>query len=109
VDDEPMVRQFVTSALLTSGYQVSGAGSADQAMLMLEANPDFELLVTDIVMPGGNGCDLAERMRQRKPDLRVLFISGYEPPTGRAIPRGSFLQKPFRIPELLERVRLILQ
>jgi CheY-like chemotaxis protein len=108
VDDEPMVRQLVTAVLSTSGYKVVDAGSSDQALRLLEANPDLDLLVTDVVMPDGNGCDLAEDMRKRKPDLRVLFISGYEPAENRPIPSAWFLQKPFRIPELLERVRKIL-
>jgi CheY-like chemotaxis protein len=108
VDDEPMVRQLVTTVLSTSGYQVVDAGSPDQALRLMDAHPDLDLLVTDVVMPDGNGCDLAEVMRRRKPDLRVLFISGYEPAGNRTIPSGSFLQKPFRIPELLDRVREIL-
>jgi DNA-binding response OmpR family regulator len=108
VDDELMVRQFVMSVLSSSGYHVSDAESPAQALRLMDANPDLDLLVTDVVMPGGNGWDLADVMRSRKPDLPVLFISGYEPPNGRTVPKASFLQKPFRIPELLERVRLML-
>ncbi len=109
VDDELMVRQFVMSVLASSGYHVFDAESAAQAFRLLDANPDVDLLVTDVVMPDGNGWDLADLMRTRKPDLRVLFISGYEPPDGRNVPKASFLQKPFRIPELLERVRTMLE
>jgi CheY-like chemotaxis protein len=108
VDDEPMIREFVSAALITSGYEVSDAGSGAQALMLLDENPDFDLLVTDILMPDCNGCDLAEQMRQKKPDLRVLFMSGYDPPASREIPSGSFVHKPFRIPEFLERVRLML-
>jgi len=108
VDDEPMVRQFVSSVLTTSGYSVSDADSPDRALSLMDANPDIDLLVTDVVMPGGNGWDLANKMRSHKPDLRVLFISGYEPPNGKTVPKSSFLQKPFRIAELLDRVRQML-
>ena len=108
VDDEPMVRQFVMSVLSSSGYQVLDAESPAQALRVLDANPDLDLVVTDVVMPGGNGWDLAEVIQSRKPDLPVLFISGYDPPDGRTVPKASFLQKPFRIPELLERVRIML-
>ncbi len=109
VDDEAMVRQFVISVLTSSGYHVFDAESPAQALRLLEANPDVDLVVTDVVMPGGNGLDLADTMRTRKPDLRVLFISGYEPPDGRTVPKANFLQKPFRIPEFLERVRTMLE
>lgn len=109
VDDEPMVRAFVSSVLAGSGYEVSDACSLDQAFLPIDANPYLDLLVTDVVMPGGNGWELADRMRSRKPDLPILFISGYEPQSGKTAPRGCFLQKPFRIQELLDRVRLMLE
>ena len=109
VDDEPMVRQFVRSVLSSSGYQVLDAESPAQALRVLEANPDLDLVVTDVVMPGGNGWELADAIRTRKPDLPVLFISGYEPPDSRIVPEASFLQKPFRIQDLLERVRTMLE
>jgi CheY-like chemotaxis protein len=108
VDDEPMVRQFVTSVLSASGYDVLAADSPAQALRVLDLNPHLDLLVTDVVMPGGNGRDLADAMQRRKPGLPVLFISGYDPPDGKALPKASFLQKPFRIPDLLERVRTML-
>ncbi len=108
VDDEPMVRQFVMSVLSSSGYKVLAAESPAQALGVLDTHPDLDLVVTDVVMPGGNGLDLADAMRTRKPDLPVLFISGYEPPDGRTVPKAYFLQKPFRIQDLLDRVRTIL-
>jgi CheY-like chemotaxis protein len=108
VDDEPMVRQLVTSVLASSGYRVFDAESPAQALRLLDAHPDLDLVVTDVVMPGGNGWDLADAMRCRKPGLPVLFISGYEPPEGRTVPKASFLQKPFRIQDLLDRVRTML-
>ena len=109
VDDEPMVRHFVMSVLSSSGYQVLDAASPAQALRVLEANPDLDLVVTDVVMPGGNGLDLADAIRSRKPDLPVLFISGYESSEGRSVPRASFLQKPFRIQDLLERIQTMLR
>ena len=108
VDDEPMIRQFVSSVLSTSGYQVSDAGTSDQALQIMDKTPDVDLLVTDIVMPGGTGWELADSMRKRKPGLPVLFISGYAPDTFRTVSEESFLRKPFRITELLERVRVML-
>jgi len=107
VDDESMIRQFVATVLEGSGYRVSDADSPARALQILESAPDLDLLVTDVVMPDGSGCDLADRMRERRPQLPVLFISGYEVDGVRLQSSDSFLQKPFRAPDLLERVRLM--
>jgi two-component system cell cycle sensor histidine kinase/response regulator CckA len=111
VDDEPMVRQLVALALSTSGYQVVDAESSEQAMRMMESHPRLDLLLTDIVMPEVDGCELAEQMRRKQPELKVLFMSGFEPARLRsAVMQGTeFLQKPFRITDLLDRVRQILR
>jgi DNA-binding response OmpR family regulator len=110
VDDEPMIRKMVASALSTSGYRVVDAESPEQAISMMDSHPALELLVTDVVMPEVGGCELAERMRLKKPRLKVLFMSGFAPGSGKnMLEQGSeFLQKPFRISDLLDRVRRIL-
>ena len=105
VDDEPMVRRFVTLILSGSGYEVVDADTPEQAVQIMEKNRDFDLLVTDVVMPNVSGRELASRLTERQPGLRVLFMSGFEAGGTQA---GAFLQKPFRIPELLQRVREIL-
>jgi CheY-like chemotaxis protein len=100
VDDEPMVRRFVSTILSGSGYDVVDAASAEQAVLIMEGDRDFDLLVTDVVI---------SRLSESQPGLRVLFMSDYEAGDCTAgVPRSSFLQKPFRVPELLERVQAIL-
>jgi CheY-like chemotaxis protein len=109
VDDEPLVRDFVGTILAASGYNVVGAPSAREAIRMVDAGgSEIDLLVTDIVMPDIDGCELAIRMRQRRPALPVLFISGYQPNDDEAVPKDCFLQKPFRIPDLLERIRFLI-
>ncbi|MDE3196278.1 MAG: response regulator [Acidobacteriota bacterium] len=105
VDDEPMIRQFVRSALATSGYRVLDAETPAQALELHRDYPGLDLLVTDVVMPECSGCDLALRMRESNPRLPVLFISGYEPKQREAFPLSAFLQKPFRIGDLLDCVR----
>ena len=105
VDDEPMIRRFVTMILSGSGYEVVDADTPEQAVQIMDKNRDFDLLVTDVVMPNVSGRELASRLTERQPGLRVLFMSGFE---SGALQGASFLQKPFRIPELLERVRQIL-
>lgn len=111
VDDEPLIRKLVSSVLAGSGYMVLDAESAEQAMEIMERHPCFDLLVTDVVMPKVDGCELADRMRRRRPDLKVLFMSGYDPVCARSqSPDGSnYLQKPFRVTELLERVGRMLR
>lgn len=111
VDDEPMIRKLVASALTNSGYRVLDAETAQQAMGMMESHPCLELLVTDVVMPDVGGRELAERMRLKKPGLKVLFISGFEPAAVKvAASHGTgFLQKPFRVTDLVARVKQLLQ
>jgi DNA-binding response OmpR family regulator len=111
VDDEPMIRRLVASALSTSGYCVVDAASPQQAIRMLDSHPGLALLVTDVVMPEVDGCKLAEQMRLRMPGLKVLFMSGFEPGSMTTVSGNGvgFLQKPFRVAELVARVRQMLQ
>ena len=110
VEDDELVRSHVAMQLEQLGYRVACAGSGPEALAMLEREPTFDLLFTDIVMPGGmNGRQLAEEARRRVPALRVLFTSGY---TEQAmLHQGSLgagtrlLAKPYRRQELALRVR----
>ena len=110
VDDERAVRDLVAAALTRAGFIVRTAGSAEEA-LDLEKNHSFDLLVTDVMLPNINGPELAERIRQRSPHTRVLFMSGY---TGNALTpddlRGgsAFLSKPFGTTTLIARVQEVL-
>jgi two-component system, cell cycle sensor histidine kinase and response regulator CckA len=111
VEDEPSVRAVAERALVRQGYRVRSAGTAEEA-LQHYAEESFDLLVTDVVLPGMSGRELALKLTQRWPDLRVLFISGY---TQNMIEHGgvldpgiSFLQKPFLPVELLVAARKVL-
>jgi two-component system cell cycle sensor histidine kinase/response regulator CckA len=105
-----MIRLLVASALAGSGYEVFNAESPAQAMMTLDSLPAPELLVTDVVMPEIDGCELAARMRQKRPDLKVLFMSGFI--DAQALPdldqSTDFLGKPFDVGELIARVKRIL-
>ena len=97
VDDEESVRAATADMLATLGFEVATAVDATEALDLL--GDDIDLLVTDHLMPGMTGADLAREARRRRPDLRVLLISGYAaldqvPPD---LPR---LAKPFRVAEL---------
>lgn len=113
VEDEAAVRTVVERTLVKNGYEVVSAASAEEALRVAEGAAPFQVLVTDVILPGIDGRVLAERLRAQSPELRVLFISGY---TENAIVHGGvldpgihFLQKPFMSAELLSAVRRALR
>ncbi|HTN41164.1 MAG TPA: ATP-binding protein, partial [Asticcacaulis sp.] len=112
VDDEPAVRQFSCDALMELGYRVLEAENATTALSLLQANPDIRLLFTDIVMPDTNGRKLADAAQKIRPDLKILYTTGY---TRNAVVHNGIVDKgvdligkPFTIDELAARVRAIL-
>lgn len=109
VDDEPLVLTLVATALQENGFQVLKANCAAQAMAIFrEHAEDVDLLISDIVMPGMDGPSLAAALRKARPDLEVLLMSGYC--DARHLEHGfEFMPKPFSLPEMVARVRLILR
>ncbi|WP_309085639.1 ATP-binding protein [Chelativorans sp.] len=112
VEDEPAVRRFSVDALTELGYRVLEADGAKAALRLIDAHPEIALLFTDIVMPDVNGQKLAKEARLRRPDLKVLFTTGY---TRNAVvhngvldPGVELIAKPFTINELAARVRAVL-
>jgi PAS domain S-box-containing protein len=113
VEDQDQVRATAHAILTRNGYVVLSASSGDAALRLAEQHPGvIDLLLTDVIMPGMNGPDLARVLVGRQPDLRVLFTSGY---IDRAVVRESviepghrFIQKPFSPDSLLREVRLTL-
>jgi PAS domain S-box-containing protein len=98
VEDEELVRGLVRQILQAQGYTVLVAphGPGALAHEQVHAKEPIHLLVTDVVMPQMDGPTLVRTLRERRPDLPALFISGYsEPSTPIALPRSSYLQKPF--------------
>jgi two-component system cell cycle sensor histidine kinase/response regulator CckA len=98
VEDEELVRGLVRQILQAQGYTVLVAphGPGALALEQVHAKEPIHLLVTDVVMPQMDGPTLVRTLRERRPDLPALFISGYsEPSTPIALPRSSYLQKPF--------------
>ncbi len=108
VDDEEQVRRFVVAVLSEAGYDVLEADGADEACELVRESP-VELLVSDVVMPGTNGAELARRLTAEGRVGRVLFMSGYPGPALREqlaeLASAPLIHKPFRSDELLERVR----
>jgi two-component system, cell cycle sensor histidine kinase and response regulator CckA len=113
VEDEPEVRHLVREILGKSGYVVLEADDSDTAVQFCGEYPGkIHLMVTDVVMPGMGGRELAERVKPSRPDMTVLFVSGY---TDDAVIRHgihgtgvAFLQKPFTSDALLRKVRDVL-
>ncbi|WP_441457541.1 ATP-binding protein [Brevundimonas sp. M-11_2] len=111
VEDDPLVRDHVVRQLRAVGYCIVLAADGPEALACLQEEPGFDLMFTDVVMPGGmDGQELARQARAIAPDLRVLFTSGFIGPLDAAsrIPAGQWLCKPYRRQELITRVREIL-
>ncbi|NWE13802.1 response regulator [Pseudomonas yamanorum] len=109
VEDDPAVRVLVSAVLSELGYAFVEAGDADSAMPIIESGQRIDLLISDVGLPGMNGRQLAEIGRQVRPDLKVLFITGY---AEHAAVRGGFLDpgmqmitKPFTFDLLTAKVR----
>lgn len=112
-DDEDLIRELAVQILSGCGYRVLEAGSASEALaLVVEQKEPVDLLLTDVVMPGMTGADLAERLRRERPQLRVLFMSGYSDSLifryGGNLAAVKFLQKPFSAEALERKVREVL-
>jgi CheY-like chemotaxis protein len=112
VDDEPEIRKLVTAMLGRNGYRVLSADSGESAMRLFKSNPDTDLLLTDVVSPGMSGPMIADQISALKPDIKVLFMSGYDGTQvvqRYVIEKGySLLTKPFSMEQLESKVRAVL-
>jgi two-component system, cell cycle sensor histidine kinase and response regulator CckA len=112
VEDEPAVRRLVSQMLLLTGYTVLEAASGPEAIaLITQCREPVNLLLTDIVMPSMSGGELADKLSQDYPYMRVLFTSGYmdDSVVNEIVARGAqFLPKPFSPEVLVHKVRDVL-
>ena len=112
VEDDSDVRDYVVETLASLGYKVFEAGEAESALRLLDENPSVHLLLTDVVMPGMNGRKLAEEARLRRPDLKILYMTGYSRNAimhqGRLDNGVDLLQKPISSEQLASAVRKML-
>ena len=109
VEDDDRVRGLVVHVLEGRGHSVLEARSGDEAARLLsQIEHGIDLLVSDVVMPGMNGFELMDALRDQNPDVEVLLMSGYAKPAGTSLreipPNASFLQKPFGPRALLRKV-----
>ena len=113
VEDEPDLRELTRTVLAAKGYTVVEARNAEEAERLAESNgAKIHLLLTDVIMPGLSGRELAKRILAQHSSMRVLYMSGYTYNViaqGGTLERGvSFLQKPFTPSGLVEKVREVL-
>jgi CheY-like chemotaxis protein len=112
VEDERPVRDLVTLTLRSRGYHVLAADDPTHALEIAAREPNLSLILTDLVMPGTGGRELADQIRQQTPGIRVLFMSGY---ADEAVSRNgslhvdaAFLEKPFSAAGLATKIREVL-
>lgn len=101
VDDDQEVREIVAETLTDFGYGVVQASSGEEALPVLEQNHDISMVITDVRMPGMSGIELADIVRSKNADLKVILISGYFVPQRIG---HRLLRKPFHIQELASAV-----
>jgi two-component system cell cycle sensor histidine kinase/response regulator CckA len=108
VEDEPMVRTVAERALTRHGYQVLTANNGEEALEIVDRGDEIALLISDVVMPVMDGPTMVREARKTRPDLPILFMSGYAEEQLRKsidIANVAFLPKPFSVQELAEAVR----
>jgi CheY-like chemotaxis protein len=113
VEDDILVRTYASGMLNSLGYKVIEAGDGRTAYEMIKSGQAFDLLFTDVVMPGGmTGKQLADKARLIRPDLKVLYTSGYTESVslneGRLDSGELLLSKPYKLSELAQKIRLAL-
>ena len=112
VDDEEPVRRFVSTALHRAGYEVTVGCDGPDALKVAESSRPFDMLVTDLLMPGMTGDELARQLRLQWPALRVLYLTGY---SDRLFAQRltlwegeAFLDKPCQVKALLEAASMLM-
>ena len=108
VEDDPAIRKLIRRALENAGFTVRAAEDGAVAMLEVERDPDIDLIVTDLMLPGMTGIEVISRSTQINPRIKSVLISGYSSEDFVLSSEISFLEKPFTPDELLTVVRRIL-
>ncbi len=113
VEDEEMVRGLMCEVLELEGYNVLSCSDPKEGIEVSQRHPgEIDLLLTDVVMPGMNGCDMANRILELIPELRVVFMSGYAEHAltcdGVVDPHFEYLQKPFTLQTLTRKLARVL-
>ncbi len=108
VDDEPELRDITATVLRSCGYDVRTASNANDALWLLHQNADdVGLVITDFLMPGMSGLDLANTIRELHPDISVMLASGYADVVPDRREDLQFIDKPFDFELLLEKIKTV--
>jgi len=112
VDDEDLIRELLADAL-SDDFKVLSARNGEEALTLFKQHRDeIELVITDLIMPQMRGDELAERVRELRPTLPIIFISGYEREieTNLLLAKGraAFLPKPFDVENLISTMQAVL-
>jgi two-component system, cell cycle sensor histidine kinase and response regulator CckA len=112
VEDYEPIRRLLSLGLEARGYRVLAAGDGDEALELAKQESVIDLLLTDVVMPGINGRELAEALSGTRPEMRILFTSAYSGHTmvGRGIAKAGdgFIGKPYLADDLARKIREVL-
>ncbi|MDH5723276.1 MAG: response regulator [Alphaproteobacteria bacterium] len=114
-DDESMLN-FLVMALSRAGHDVHSCSDGEEALVLLDKEENFDLLLTDVVMSGIDGIELAEKATEKFPALKVMFITGFagvaikkvEESKTESINADNMLSKPFHLNDLIEQVETLL-
>jgi len=112
VEDEDMVRAVAERALTRAGYQVTACPGGEEGLAAMAQGTEFDLVVSDVVMPGMDGPAMVRAIRQQRPDMPILFMSGYAEEQLRKeidIPDMHFIAKPFSVSAIGDKVSLVMQ
>lgn len=122
-EDDPSMRQFLALALERAGHELTCCEDGLAALAALEDNSAFDLLLADIVMPGMDGIELAQKAAIIAPGMKIMFITGFAavalgqyggqygdtaPVAGSVVPETKVLAKPFHLKELVDQVEALL-
>jgi CheY-like chemotaxis protein len=104
-EDEMLVREVVAEDLIEAGFEVTAVGNADEALAAIESELSFDLLFTDIRMPGDiDGWELGRRARALIPDLRIVYATGYSETINPLQEHERMVQKPYGYKDMLSRL-----
>jgi CheY-like chemotaxis protein len=107
VDDDPGIRELASASLREAGYRVLEAETGQRAIMLFEANPDIDLIFTDIVMPGLDGFKLADMTKFKRPDIKIVYATAFMDLADATlgVVHGQILKKPYRLAQLEQVVR----
>lgn len=109
-EDDNQMRAFLTRALIHAGHEVHDFPDGTSARDYFEANKnDVDLILTDIVMPGMDGFELALHVRRARPEIKIMYMTGFSSVGAQGDVAGQVLQKPIHIRDILDQIKALTQ